>query len=57
MGIGCVKTERRCQILPAFGRDASDPGCRAAEGIEIPIMEAHGQLAGDVADLAPALST
>ena len=46
------QVEQWSEFLPAFGRDAFDPACRASEGIEIPIMQAHGQLAGDVADLA-----
>jgi hypothetical protein len=44
--------KQRCELLAAFGRDALDPGCGAAKGIEISIVQAHGQLAGDVTDLA-----
>ena len=44
--------KQRRELLPAFCRDVLDPGHRTAKGIEIPIVQAHGQLAGDVADLA-----
>ena len=44
--------KQRRELVAAFSRDLIDPGCRVAKGIEISIVQAHGQLAGDVADLA-----